>query len=515
MWNVVFEWKNKELWKMNPRLVGYFRQDSGSAEWPQQLLSAYGLDGVLCALRALNNCYAGAWVVEDTLYLAADHVRSIPIYYSIRKDSVYVSDDAVYLARKLGLPIDAGAKKEFENAGFVGNEKTLFRGIAATQAGVLTAVNLRENLVSQLQHFSLLNTFETLGNEDEFDKLMVQVFKEIVESLNGKTVLLALSGGHDSRAIATMLRRLNYEHVICYSYGSPKSGEMEISKSLAKALHYPWYPVSSTTKEMREFRKSEEWSRASIVACHGDSYHAMTDAVVFQKLQQNPAIPQDCVCMPGHNFEDSLDVVWDDCMKDFVFESTMVRNWYSMRKATALTIEQCMDKFPYYLPLESVEEKAAGRSLVCKKDVFVKFHCNNTRLIELAGYSWRLPLCDRRLVAYFNKIQARDTYDRNFWYRYTEKYIKPFSQQVPYFDSVTESHHGMESHKKWKNRVPDWMFSLSRKLYYAFSQKSGFSKIPSNLERICAVLIRGSLLSNYYLVQDTLCNVEEEVRNSE
>ena len=46
MWNVVFEWKNKELWKMNPRLVGYFRQDSGSAEWPQQILSAYGLDGV-------------------------------------------------------------------------------------------------------------------------------------------------------------------------------------------------------------------------------------------------------------------------------------------------------------------------------------------------------------------------------------------------------------------------------------------------------------------------------------
>ena len=514
MWNVVFEWKNKELWKMNPRLVGYFRQDSGSAEWPQQILSAYGLDGVLCALRALNNCYAGAWVVEDTLYLAADHIRSIPIYYSIGEETVYISDDAVYLAKKLGLPMDKWAKREFQNCGFTGNGRTLFDGVAGTQAGEFVAINLASHTVSSVQHFSELNSFETSGIEDEFDQIMVQAFQRIVESLNGQTVLLSLSGGHDSRAIATMLKRLHYENVICYSYGLPDSKEVKIAGMLAQALGYSWYPVYFTVEEQRNFRKSEQWKQVSLTVCHGDSYQSMIEAMVFDSLCDKLQGLENSVYMSGHIIEDAFLTMWDDMERGDDFEEVMFRNWYTMNRKTILSRYQCKSLFPIWHWRKDIPDQANNCAAIWRKELYPKLYCNSVRIAEYFGLGWRLPLMRRELAEYFLHLDKRATYDRDFWYRYTEKHIKPYSADIPYSDTVQESHHGQDGHRRWKEKVPVWFYSVVRKLYYAFSPQANFSKVPSAYERIRAVIFHGSVLPNYYLVNDILHNVEAEAEKT-
>ena len=59
-----------------------------------------------------------------------------------------------------------------------------------------------------------------------------------------------------------------------------------------------------------------------------------------------------------------------------------------------------------------------------------------------------------------------------------------------------------------------WFYSVVRKLYYAFSPQANFSKVPSAYERIRAVIFHGSVLPNYYLVNDILHNVEAEAEKT-
>lgn len=512
MYDVVFYWQRPDLWKTSEACEGFFRQDDGADHWPVQILEASGLDETVAAVKTLNNCYAGVWEKDGKLFILADHIRSIPLYYSIGNNTVSISDNAVHLAQVLSLPIDPWKEKEFASSGFVGRGRTLYEGIAGTRAGELIVIDLYAQTVSSLSHFSTYNSFETFGDESAFDDLMLEGFGEIAKSLEGKTVLLSLSGGHDSRAIATMLKRVGVHDVLCFSYGYEGSREAEIAKNLASALGFPWKSVCFTLEEMRAFRTSEEWKKLVPVLFHGDSYHFPAAVIALKKVLQYVDDPGQCVYMPGHIIEDAFLTIWDDIKRPQSFNDIMVRNWFGMRKVTECTKMQCANWFDPWHQLQSESDRAVSCAAIWRQECYPKLYCDDVRIAEYFGVGWRLPLMNRLLAGYFLRLDKKATYDRDFWYRYTDKFIKPYSQNVPYSDTVVDSHHGVDNHRKWISIVPKWVYALFRKLYYALSLNGAMDPVPKAAERIKAVLCDGALLSNYYIVNDFIGVLKKQER---
>jgi asparagine synthase (glutamine-hydrolysing) len=69
-----------------------------------------------------------------------------------------------------------------------------------------------------------------------FDRTLVNAFSRLVKSTSqqGKTLVVPLSGGLDSRIIVAKLKRLGANDVICVSYGRKGCRESEIAKMWQK-----------------------------------------------------------------------------------------------------------------------------------------------------------------------------------------------------------------------------------------------------------------------------------------
>lgn len=499
MYDVVYYWKRPDLWKKSDVCEGFFRQDDGADNWPVQILEASGIDETMAAVKSLNNCYAGVWEKDGKLFIVADHVRSIPLYYSVSEKTIFISDDAGFLAKELDLPVNPWTKMEFSSSGVVANGRTLYEGIAGTQYGEIVIFDLWDGAMSSLCHFASFNTLETAGDVNEFDELMMAAFQDIVARLHGRIPLIPLSGGHDSRTIATMLKRCGVKEALCYSFGLKGSHEVEVAGQLAKALGYSWKPIYYTIEELREFRKSEEWRALIQILCHGDSYHYPVAMFALKKILQEVDKPENYVYMPGHTIEDAYNAVWDDIKQYDNFHDMAIRKWFRMQKETKCIRLLCSNWFPAWHQVKKKTDQALCMGSKWRQEYYPKFYCDDIRGVEFWGAKWCLPLMHRLPAAYYLRLDEKASRDRDFWYRYASKFIEAYSAEVPYSDTVAEVHHGADSHRKWIGRVPKWVYSLARRIFYVLFPVSG---IPTTAERIRAVLWDGSLLPNYYIVND-------------
>jgi len=75
---------------------------------------------------------------------------------------------------------------------------------------------------------------------ERLDSIYKNVFSRLIESVQGRTIVIPLSGGYDSRSSAAILKKLGYGNVICFTYGRPESFEVQTSEKVAKDLGYKW-----------------------------------------------------------------------------------------------------------------------------------------------------------------------------------------------------------------------------------------------------------------------------------
>ena len=119
------------------------------------------------------------------------------------------------------------------------------RGVYQVQAGEYIIFNEENNI-----RYTYHNYF--LQGEKEKDIVLattklLNVFDiisdRLIRSLQGKTAIIPLSGGYDSRLIAVMLKNKGLKDVICFTYGRKGNPEVEISEKVAKLLFGHTFPI--------------------------------------------------------------------------------------------------------------------------------------------------------------------------------------------------------------------------------------------------------------------------------
>src|SRR5690606_12752657 len=178
------------------------------------LLEAENPKQVAQALQAQNGFYALVWQHQNKTYAAVDHIRSIPLFYALKDQTFFLSDEAEWVREQVGnKKMDPLAREEFQLAGYVTGQETLFPDVKQLQAGELLVVN-EENGVPEVateRYYRFLHTEPEIYNEAELyqqlDKAALASIDNLIRYANGRQIVIPLSGGYDSRLIATLLKR--------------------------------------------------------------------------------------------------------------------------------------------------------------------------------------------------------------------------------------------------------------------------------------------------------------------
>ena len=145
-------------------------------------------------------------------------------------------------------------------SGYCSGSDTLLGGLVQIQSGEYIVHSKTKGLVNRL-YYSYSPYSEDKGWKDLEDNLTLttlSILKKIIDSVDGRMIVIPLSGGYDSRAVASGLAHLGYKNIKCFSYGIKNNHESSVSQLVAKKLGFPWKFVELSRQIIREDYFSEE-----------------------------------------------------------------------------------------------------------------------------------------------------------------------------------------------------------------------------------------------------------------
>jgi len=438
-YNKGFKWNNSE----NIHSKGYLFDEKDNLYQGQNLnlyFNCISEDVFRNKIKLANGSFAVITENKNTLLVAVDRLRSIPLFYSLKNNIFYLSDNAYWIKDKLALKeLDKISEQEFLLTGYVTGKDTLFSEIKQIQAGEFLIVKEANNKITikiNRYYRYLHKDFFTESKEELFnklDKVSENIIKRLINSVNKRTIIIPLSGGYDSRYIVTMLKKLNYKNVICFSYGKKGNWESEISKKVASKLGYKWYFIEYTKNKWRDWFNSSEWKKYLKYGNNLTSLAHLQDWPAVWELKKNRKIPNDAVFVPGHS-GDLLGGSWTPKPLDISKNNYNISNVFDYLFKKHYCLFKLKDKREKDLFLKKVK-KGLNELEISDAESFVslcecwnianrqaKFIVNSVRAYEFFGYKWRIPLWDSELIDFWARVPLKfrinkELYDDYFFGR--------------------------------------------------------------------------------------------------
>ncbi len=404
-----------------------------------ELATAQTPDALKARLLQLNGFYAWVELSAGEVRAAVDHIRSRPLFYGLAEGRFYLSDDAEWVRVQVGdREMDRVAREEFQLAGYVTGADTLFPNVKQLQAGeCLIARQTDAGVVVETHRYYRFLHQEPADSREpelraELDRVTVRVMQRLIDYANGRQIVIPLSGGYDSRLIATMLKRLGYENVLTFTYGVPGNKESDYSKRVADALGLRWHFVEYSEALWREaWQTAERWEYQKWASGWNSTAHVQ-DWLAVQKLKQGGVVEADAVFVPGH----SGDFVAGSHIPSEAFERTafdledidqaILCKHYNLAPMKLISISPVQWRTRIRDRTERTQceepwEFADGFEKWDWQERQAKFICNSVRVYEFYGYDWWMPLWDLEFMRFWEGVPLELRKRRHWYLRYVQE----------------------------------------------------------------------------------------------
>ena len=398
-------------------------------------------------LDALDGHFALILTGPEWSLAAVDPVRSLPLIWARRDDDIYVTHDGPKLRDTLGLgpdDIDVTQSDAFAMGGFTIGSATLYGAIRQLIPGTF--------LLSAADTPCSIGTYHSWrphrrAETDPGDiaaslsRLHEVLIERLIADAAGRSILIPLSAGLDSRFLASGLAAAGYDNVHCVAYGLAGNREAVVSRQIAQRLGYRWSFVPYTNATVRAAWASED-HRA--YEAYADSFTAIPfpqDYLALITLRDRGDLPADTLVVNGQS--------GDFTSGNHIPKSLIRHNGGSDEARMARILDALVVKhFKHWSELATAERMARIRSLLASEitavgglpenpendfgvyeygefvDRQAKYVINGQRLYEYLGLDWRLPLWERPnldfwerapLSAKANQSLYREVLERDNW----------------------------------------------------------------------------------------------------
>lgn len=392
-------------------LVDYFSDVRTTAELKELLLRTTGHFAIIL-------------VFDDYLIAVADRGRSIPLYFRNNRGKVEISDSGFCLLENTveGLEFDPDSIQEYLAAGHVTQNKTLLRNVNQLGAGEIACFTkdnieiisyfdfLPHKLIQESLELSVTRLVEILDSD----------YKNLISALNGRTVVIPLSGGYDSRSIASMFKRHGYQNVICYSFGQDNSPEMITSKKVAEALGFRWLFIETTPDAVKGFVESDDFLQYVNYAANASSFYIIQDFFAVKKMRDKNLVPDDSVFMPGHsgdtlggsNFLELFSGQEDE--DEMIIK--LIKHRYDLNNVPRKFLRSVRNNLKSQF--NRTFQPAIWFDYWCMKEWNPKMFANGVRAYEFFGYTYWLPLWGKNPLLFFANLPLEKRLGKEL-YEYT------------------------------------------------------------------------------------------------
>ncbi len=388
-------------------------------------------------LKRMNGFFAVIHEYPKEAYFATDHVRSFPLFYGQSARSFFVSDDPFWIMKKTNEhEISELSAIEFLLTGSVTGNESLCARVSQVRPGEIVHVSERRRRfrVTNARHYRFPH-----GNvrREPREALMSRLneaselaIRHLIELAHGRTIVVPLSAGPDSRLIVLMLRRLGYDKVIAFSYGRLGNSESQIAERVASALGIGWRFVPYTNEAWSRWSRTDEWKDYCRMASGLASVPHVQDWPAIWELRREGAIPRDSVIAPGH-----LSVAWNppvewvgqkivsenDLLDSVIEKFFEPLDWSGSNEALRPILRRRIAGSLKTHRLYHPEDAITAYERWWWQEEEAKFIINSVRVYDFWGYEWWLPLWDKEVAGFWSRVPVAHTAHREIEKEYVER----------------------------------------------------------------------------------------------
>lgn len=375
----------------------------------------------------------------DWTLVSVDPIRSIPLCFARDGARWRVGDQPGHVARTLDLGLsdmDPIAALSIAMAGYTIGDDALYRPLNVLKAG--TAALLRPSGDKSVWSYQTYAPWEV--EDRSFDRALselrertLRLLQKMVASVGGRTIVVPLSGGLDSRLIVAGLKHLGVENVKCFSYGIPGNREAKRARRVAETLGYEWRFVPYKVRSHRQWYATDDHR----------TYLEFADCCTATPFEQDlPALR--CLQDQGWLGEDS--VVANGQTGDFIsgdhIHSVLHRPLVDLspEEREGVVVRSLLDRhFRLWRSLGTPRNDGRilarlRRELRPFHDAFAdpltthgayefsefqgrqtKYVVNGVRAYDYLGLDWRLPLWDREYLDFWSQMPLEFKVDQKLY----------------------------------------------------------------------------------------------------
>jgi len=352
------------------------------------------------------------------LLCSVDHVRTIPLFYTLSSTEVIVSNYAPDINKTIGTSekkYNKQAALEIAMSGYTIGKKTLHLQISQLCAGELLIVRDGELELREYYRYSpwRMNKKSKAQLKKELTDVSRQVLEDMVENANGRQLVILLSAGNDSRFIASGLKELGVKNVFCFSYGLENNFEVKTAEQVATYLGYPWLYVPLSIASQKKTFSEDEFDDFLEFTDTLSNAQVLIDYSAVKFLKESGQISKDAIFVNGN----SGDFITGGHIRPEIHNvdqliKSIVRKHYSLWhflkfEDNVVKIQNVLEKYISNLMHdnnltqsnfsdigENIEWKGRQSKMVTTTQRSYEFH----------GFEWRLPMWDPLYMDFWESV---------------------------------------------------------------------------------------------------------------
>ena len=454
-------------------------------------------------LKTSNGVFSLVYKKDDSLFIFSDKSRFIPVFYSFIKNEFVVSDNFDFLLSESENPIiDNIAKYQFLVSSFTFNDRTLIEGIKQVQAGELVSFTRDEIKCEILYRFSKSpNEMQKVDDQlfSKAEKSFKIIGKHLADSLQGRPVLLPLSGGFDSRLIACWLKSEGVENVTCYTFGRKGYYEIDVSRKVAESLGYKWYYVEYNEEVVKDFLKDEIFHELYRFLAQGTSMFFMQDYFSVKKLFADGIVDESYIVIPGHASGALAGSLLNKTVpaenKIVGFEDVVIANYAHQLKHKKADHKMLQKEIEKSLPVAAstnFPDYAKMEDWVCRERIS-KYIFNSGRIFSFYNMECRFPFWDNEFADFFLSLPVEQRLYKKLYDKVCEEaYFKKMGVYFGDWQNITSRKFEIQKIKnkirpylpqvvkQYYNRKNDWQFYNQSTQYFLDELKTKKWKFTDN-----------------------------------
>ncbi|MDO6426506.1 asparagine synthetase B family protein [Thalassotalea sp. 1_MG-2023] len=420
-----------------------------AAQLYKQLKAAITSQSISSLLAQLSGFYSLVLIKEGHVLVACDKTRSRPLFYALDAEhTLCISDSVALLVNKVGADqFSKISEQEFQLSGYVTGSDTLLKDVYQVQAGHMLFGNYQT--VEQACYFQFKpdNNNSVISQAllySELDIAMTQAIEQLITYANGRQLVVPLSGGYDSRAIAVYLKKSGYENIVTFTFGRMSSKEVVISKRIADSLGFPWHFVEYDSRLWSTIEKSSLFNEYLMYISNFVSVPNVQVYPAIKAIFEQGVIDKDAVVVPGHtgdfvsggHIPHNLIGKLAKDHEDMIIETIKSRHFKN--KVKKVDFVQLNNKLRSQVRqyTENMGAEASAASVFESWEFFerqAKFIVNSNRYYDFFKLDWWMPLWNESVISFWQKTPVEHRINSKLWQNFVEdKYSEISGDDIRY-----------------------------------------------------------------------------------